>query len=327
MKRHAARWIVLALLRMLSLLAAVSGLSFLLVSLSPVDPVQAYVGAGAAVSPEQREEIARYWGLEEAPVQRFLAWGKAVLRGDMGTSLIYRKPVLSVIRDLAGASLALMGTAWLLSGVFGFGAGLLMAVKRGRWVDRCLTRVCLLLSSTPTFWLGLLFLMIFSVWLGWFPIGFSVPAGKLAAEVTVWERLYHLLLPALTLSLVSIGHIAMQTRTKMAEVLESDYSLFAKARGETRGQVLRRHGLRNCLMPALTLQFASFSELFGGSILAEQVFSYPGLGQAAVQAGLRGDVPLLLGIAVSSALFVFIGNTTANLLYGVVNPQLRGARR
>jgi peptide/nickel transport system permease protein len=155
------------------------------------------------------------------------------------------------------------------------------------------------------------------------PAGLAVPAGKLAHEVSWLDRLRHMILPALTLSIVGLPAIALHTRQKLTEVLHSDYCLFAFARGLDKWTVIRRHGLRNVLLPALTLQFASFAELFGGSVLAEQVFSYPGLGRAAVQAGLQSDVPLLLGITIFSALFVFIGNSIANALYGVVNPEIR----
>jgi peptide/nickel transport system permease protein len=167
------------------------------------------------------------------------------------------------------------------------------------------------------------FLLVFSVGLGWFPLGFSTPIGVLNSEVTLWQRLHHLILPALTLSLMSFANIALHTRQKLVDVLESEYVLFARARGESAGTILRRHGLRNILLPALTLQFASFAELFGGSVLAETVFSYPGLGSAVAAAGLNSDVPLLLGITLFSTLFVCTGNLIANLLYGVVDPQIK----
>ena len=125
------------------------------------------------------------------------------------------------------------------------------------------------------------------------------------------------------MSIIGIANIALHTRQKLIDVLQSDYALFARAQGETRIGIVRQHGLRNIALPALTLQFASLSELFGGSVLAEQVFAYPGLGEATVQAGLRGDVPLLLGIVLFSATFVFIGNTLADLSYRIVDPRIR----
>ena len=147
--------------------------------------------------------------------------------------------------------------------------------------------------------------------------------GKSAADVTIVDALHHLVLPALTLSVVGVANIAMHTREKAIDVMESDYIRFARARGLTPWQALRAHGLRNLLLPAITLQFASISEIFGGSVLVEQVFSYPGLGQAAVTAGLGSDVALLAAIAVFSAALVFAGNLIANILYGVVDPRIR----
>jgi peptide/nickel transport system permease protein len=150
-----------------------------------------------------------------------------------------------------------------------------------------------------------------------------VPIGVAAEDVTIWQRLHHLILPALTLSFLSFANIALHTREKLVDVLNSEYVLFAKARGESNLSILRRHGIRNILMPSVTMQFASFAELFGGSIFAENVFSYPGLGSAASAAGLQGDIPLLLGITLFSVLFVFAGNAIANALYTLIDPRTR----
>nr|WP_072336217.1 MULTISPECIES: ABC transporter permease [unclassified Paenibacillus] len=311
-------------IRLVLLLAAVSAISFTLVEQSPIDPVQAYVGADLLkVGPEQREAIAAYWGLDRPPVERFAKWASAIARGDLGESMIYRRPVLEVIGERFAASLALMLTAWLLSGLVGFAAGALAAMKKDTWMDRLIRWYCYTLASTPTFWLGLLLLLVFAVWLGWLPVGLGVPAGVLADQVTVADRLRHMLLPALTLSVIGISGIALHTRQKLIQVMDSDYVLFARARGERGFTLFWRHGLRNVALPAVTLQFTSFSELFGGAVLAEQVFSYPGLGQATAQAGLRGDVPLLLGIVLFSALFVFLGNLLADLAYRLIDPRIR----
>ena len=198
-----------------------------------------------------------------------------------------------------------------------------MGMFRDQWPDRILKKICYLLSSVPTFWLGLLFLLIFAVQLGWFPVGFSSPIGVRTEDITLAQRLHHLVLPAFTLSLMSFANIALHTRQKLIDILNSEYCLFARARGEGKWTILRRHGLRNILLPALTLQFTSFAELFGGSVMAENVFSYPGLGSAVSAAGLRCDIPLLLGVTLFSALFVCVGNMIANLLYGIVDPQIR----
>lgn len=310
--------------RVLTLLLAVSIIAFALVTASPIDPVQQYIlGLGTAVSPEQRAQIEEYWGVDEPPVERYFTWLGQVLRGDLGQSSLYRRPVADVIGERFVNSLALMLCAWVLSGVIGFALGCIMGLYRDRWPDKVLKKICYLLSSVPTFWLGLLFLLLFGVVLKWFPVGFSSPIGVVSGEVSLWQRLYHLVLPAVTLSLMSFANIALHTRQKLADVLSSEYALFARARGEGEWTLLRRHGLRNVLLPALTLQFASFAELFGGSVIAENVFSYPGLGSAVAAAGLGGDVPLLLGVTLFSALFVCVGNLIANLLYGAVDPQIR----
>ena len=169
----------------------------------------------------------------------------------------------------------------------------------------------------------MLLIMIFAVGLGWFPAALSVPIGVAEAEVTLLERIRHLILPALALSITGIPGICLHTREKACEVMHSDYVLFAKARGENVHSIVRHHVLRNVMLPAVTLQFLSFSELFGGSVFVEQVFSYPGLGQATVQAALKGDAPLLMGIVIISLVFVFSGNLIADLLYQIVDPRMK----
>lgn len=325
--RNLARFLIGKAIRLASLLAAISVISFLLVSRSPIDPTQAYIGADMMrVSPEQRAQIAEYWGLDKPPAERFIQWGSALLSGDMGTSMIYREPVADVIRERFLSSLALMLTAWILSGLIGFIAGAVAGMKQNTWIDRLIKWYCYTLASTPAFWLGLVLVIVFSVWLGWFPVSLGVPAGVLAENVTLGDRIYHMILPALTLSVIGISNIALHTRQKLIDVLSSDYMLFARARGERGFGLFWRHGLRNIAIPAITLQFTAFSELFGGAVLAEQVFSYPGLGQATVEAGLRGDVPLLLGVVLFSAVFVFAGNAIADLIYRFVDPRMKERR-
>lgn len=311
-------------IRLITLLIAIALLSFLLVSYSPVDPIQAYVGADMMrVGPEQRAKIAEYWGLDKTPLQQFLHWGNAAIRGDLGTSMIFRRPVINVIKERFLASLAVMVVAWLLSGLLGFLLGIIAGMKEGTWIDKIIKWYCLTLASTPTFWLGLVLLMVFAGWLGWFPVGLGVPAGVLAENVTLGDRIQHMILPAFTLSIMGVANVALHTRQKLIDVLGSDYVVFARARGEKGLLLLWRHGIRNIALPAITLQFTAFSELFGGAVLAEQVFSYPGLGQTIVEAGLRGDVPLLLGIVLFSGVFVFTGNLMADLIYRIVDPRIR----
>ncbi|MDR2492402.1 MAG: ABC transporter permease [Coriobacteriales bacterium] len=323
-----ALFVARQLLRFALLLVAVSIVAFVLVSVSPIDPVQANVGQAAYLnmSEAKREQLVQYWGSGTPIWERYGAWAQAILHGDWGTSLRFNAPVPDVLAPRLASSLALMTSAWLLSGVLGVVLGIVAAVWRDRWPDRLIKGYCFVLASTPTFWLGLVFLVVFAVWLGWFPLGFSVPIGVSASEVTLAQSIHHLVLPALTLSVVGVANIALHTREKAVDVLQSDYVRQARTRGESTPSIVMRHGLRNLALPALTLQCASISEIFGGSVLVEQVFSYPGLGQAAVTAGLGGDAPLLVAIAVLSAAIVFVGNLAANILYGVIDPRIRTRR-
>lgn len=318
-----AKFLGFKAIRLLILLIVIAAISFIIVQVSPIDPVRAYLGQ-RIVSQEQMAIIGEYWGTNLSLGERVIGWLQTLASGSMGFSLIYRVPVTEVIAQKFTASLTLMIVSWVISGVVGFGLGVIAGAKEGSWIDKAIKTYCYILQSTPTFWIGLVLLMVFSVYLHWFPIGLSVPIGQLSDTVTIWQWLYRLILPAITLSIVGIASLTMYTRDKLISVKRSDYFLFAQARGESFWGTIKNHGIRNILLPAISIQFLSFNELFGGTILVEQVFAYPGIGQATVAAGLRSDVPLLLGIVIVSTIFVFAGNFIADLIYQYVDPRLRG---
>lgn len=307
------------------LMLLVSAVTFALVAAAPIDPLQANVGQAAllGMSEEKRAALAERWGAGTPPVERYLSWVGGLLQGDLGMSLRYNAPVADVIASRAANTLALMAMAWVASGALGFALGVAAGVLQGTWVDRAVRGYCFVLASMPTFWVGLVLLTAFAVGLGWFPIGFSAPIGAAAADVSLADAVRHMALPAITLSLVGVANVALHTRAKAIDAMGSPYVRYARARGESTASIVVRHGLRNVALPFTTLQFAQIAELFGGSVLVEEVFSYPGLGQAAVTAGLGGDVALLAGIALCSAALVFGGNLVANLLYGAIDPRMR----
>lgn len=317
------KYILKSALKAISLIIALSILTFTLAELSPIDPVKAYIGSEHPVSEEQMELIREKWGLNDSATVRYFKWSSSLLKGDMGESLQFRRPVFEIIRENILNSFLLMLVSWILSGVLGFIFGVLSARYRDKFLDKCIRTYCYLLSSTPTFWIGILLLLLFGVYLKWFPIGLSVPMGKSAADVTWSEKLYHLVLPALTLSLIGVSNMALHTREEMIKVYNSEFALFAKARGESDFSIIKNHGLRNILLPAITIQFGSISELFGGSVLAENVFSYAGLGSVTVTAGLKSDLPLLLGITMVTGSIVFLGNLVANMLYPIIDPRIK----
>lgn len=314
-------------LRLATLLLAVSFVTFVLVAASPIDPVQANAGQAAmlSMSPERQAALAARWGAGTGLLERYGTWLFGALHGDLGESLRYNAPVVQVVAERFVNSAALLALAWALSGAIGLVLGVAAGAQRGSLCDRAVSLYCYVLSATPAFWLAIVALMVFAVGLGWFPVGFSAPIGASGA-VPLADRARHIVLPALVLSCTGVANVALHTREKTIEVMGSPYVRFARARGEGELSVVVRHGVRNLVLPAITLAFAQVSEIFGGSVLVEQVFSYPGLGQAAVTAGLGGDAPLLVGIALASALIVFAGNLVANALYGVVDPRLRARR-
>ncbi|GHU49405.1 ABC transporter permease [Clostridia bacterium] len=310
--------------RGITLLLAVSIFSFALANISPINPETRYRLSHPGVSDENVERMREYWGIDEPPVARYLGWLDGILHGEWGTSTSYRQPVLQVIGVRFKSSLALMMTAWTFSGLLGFAVGCMMGVFRGRRLDRIVKRICLFMCSVPTFWIGLVFLTVFAAMLGWFPFGLAVPPGISPEQVTLGQRIHHLMLPALTLSFLSFANLALHTREKLIVVYDSDYALFARARGESDSLILFRHGIRNALIPAIIMQFGSFAELFGGSVFAETIFSYPGLGAAAAAAGTGAtDIPLFLGIVIFSACFIFTGNLIANILTQLIDPRTR----
>lgn len=310
--------------RLVSLLVAVVVGIFVLLSYSPVDPVQAYVGAdAAALSAEQKEQIAERWGLDDPPLERFTAWAGNLLQGDWGTSQVYGEPVLDVIGDRFMASLALMALAWILSGVLGFVLGLVAGAHQGRPLDKVLSWIAYTLASSPTFWVGLLLLYVFAVTLQWAPVCCAAPIGDLPGETSLLERLHHLVLPALTLSVVGISPVLLHTRHATIEALASDQVAFARSQGEKLPGLVLHRVARNAAAPALMLQFASVGELFGGAVLAEQVFTYPGLGEATTTAAMRQDIPLLMGIAIITAVLIFVGNMLGDVAHRAAAPQTK----
>lgn len=315
-------------LRLASLLVALSLLSFILLINAPVDPIRAHLStqAGSSLSLEQKMKISEYWGLGDPPAKRLLNWASHVARGDLGISMIYNRPVSEILKNRFWSSLGIMFLAWILSGIFGFALGVIGAIFQDHFIDKIIKWYCLILSSSPVFWVALLLLLVFGSWLRWFPIALAVPVGVESQDVSIIDRLYHMFLPALTLSVVGVSNLALHTRAKLIDVLESEYVLFAKANGKSTLKIVMSHGLRNIALPAITLQFLSFSELFGGSVLVEEIFSYPGLGHIVSEAGVKGDMSLLLGTVLVSALFVFTGNWIADILYTVIDPRINSGR-
>ncbi|NDO83856.1 peptide ABC transporter permease [Citrobacter sp. NCU1] len=308
------------MLRLMILLVLVAAGTFTLLSFSPIDPIRAYIGNDLLhVPPEQYARIAARWGLDQPLWERFVHWFLQLIQGDLGYSMLFNAPVASVIRERFATSFALLAGAWLMSGILGMALGFLAGRYLNRWPDKMICRFSYLLSSLPTFWIGMLLLSLFAVRWPVLPVCCAWEPGNNADMATISERLRHLVLPVCALSLLGMGQITLHTREKIASVMNSDFVRFAQSQGDKGWSLLRHQVLRHAITPALCLQFASLGELLGGALLAEKVFAYPGLGQATIDAGLRGDVPLLMGIVLFSTLLVFIGNSLSTWLVNVLN--------
>ncbi|EKT53425.1 ABC transporter permease [Providencia sneebia] len=308
------------LFRFICLLTVVSAGVFILLSYSPIDPVKAYIGNDLMhVPPEQYPLIAARWGLDQPLWVQFWRWFSQMLQGDMGYSMLYNTPVIQVISDRLVPSLALLVSSWVFSGIVGFALGLIAGRYLNRWPDRIISTLSYLLASIPVFWIGLLLLSLFAVSLKWAPICCAWPIGLDEQSSTLSEKIHHLVLPVIALGMLGVGTIALHTRSKVAEVMSSEFIHYAKAQGDKGWPMMRFHVLKHAITPAICLQFASVGELLSGSLLAEKVFAYPGLGQATIDAGLRGDIPLLMGIVMLCAVLIFFSNSLADVMLKKVN--------
>lgn len=311
------------MLRLTSVLFAISIICFVLMAFSPLDPLLQYLGGeSAVVSGEKAQKIAAELGLDQPYHVQYFRWIKKLFSGDFGYSTIYEYPVISIIKEKAGASMLLLFVSWLITGILGFTFGVIAALKEGKIADRIIKVYALAMASAPPYWVGLLLVMIFSIYLGWFPVGLSASINAARTQASFADVLSHLFLPALTLSLSGIAQMTLHVRQKLLDIFSTDYILFAKSRGEKTLMLFKNHGFRNVLLPAVTIQFASLGEIFGGSTLVEKVFSYPGLGSAIVAAGIKGDIPLLLGISLISSVFIFVGNFIADILCYFIDPRI-----
>ncbi len=311
------------LLRLTSVLFAISIICFVLMAFSPLDPLLQYLGGeSAVVSGEKAQKITAELGLDQPYHIQYFRWIKKLFSGDFGYSSIYEYPVISIIKEKAGASMLLLFVSWLITGILGFTFGVIAALKEGKIADRIIKIYALAMASAPPYWVGLLLVMFFSIYLGWFPVGLSASINASRTQASFADVLSHLFLPALTLSLSGIAQMTLHVRQKLLDIFSTDYILFAKSRGEKTLMLFKNHGFRNVLLPAVTIQFSSLGEIFGGSTLVEKVFSYPGLGSAIVVAGIKGDIPLLLGISLISSVFIFVGNFIADILCYFIDPRI-----
>ncbi|MEU6093696.1 ABC transporter permease [Streptomyces sp. NPDC047079] len=305
-------------------LLAVLVTSFFLFRLIPGDPVKFMTG-GRPVSAEQLAAYRREFGLDLPLWEQFTDYCGKALTGDLGTSYQFRAPVIDKIADALPNTLLLTGTAFVLYSALGIFLGTRSAWHHGRIGDRVNTGLALTLYSIPSFWLGLLLVIVFSVGAGpipgLFPTGGMESGGKEGLAYAV-DVAHHLVLPVITLVAVEYGQTLLVTRSALLDEMGSDYLTTARAKGLRDDLVRRRHAVPNALLPTVTLIFVNLGRTVAGVILVETVFSWPGLGGLFYQALSVPDLPLIQGLFFVFAAAVIVMNTLADLVYPLLDPRV-----
>ncbi len=307
-----ARYIARRIAQLVPVLFLVSLMIFSIMHALPGDPVQLML-AGAesgAVTPERQEELRELMGLNDPLYVQYFRFIGGAVTGDLGSSVRLREPVLDLILERLGSTLALALGGIAVAVFIGMSTGVLAALKQGSWIDTASMVLAYIGVSLPLFWLGLLLILVFSFWLGWFP-----PAGATGFR--------SLVLPSVTLGLVSAGVISRLTRSSLVEVLVEDYIRTARSKGLPKRLVYLRHALRNALLPVLTIVGLQFGAMLSGTVVTETVFSRPGLGRLVVSAILWQDYPLVQGIVLFMATIYVVVNLLVDISYAWLDPRIR----
>jgi len=303
------------------LLIVVAG-TFLLLEAAPGDAVDAYavsVGGDAGLI----EDLRRQWGLDQSPATRLATYLWALMRGDLGWSVSFSRPIRDLILERLPTTFLLMGTATALS--FGLGTllGIVAGARPGSLRDRTLSLASLALYAVPGFWLGMVLIVIFSIQLRWLPIGGieTIASGKSGVDRAL-DIARHLVLPVAALGFIYLALYLRMMRAGMAEIWRMDFIAAAKARGISRRRLVLRHVARNALLPLVTMLGLQSASMLGGSVVIESVFAVPGIGRLAQEAVASRDAPLLLGIILISAVLVIVVNLAVDMAYALLDPRV-----
>jgi peptide/nickel transport system permease protein len=318
-----AGFLVQRVIKMVVMVFAIIVANFLLVHAAPGDPASVIAGEAGAADPQFLAQLRAQFGLDQPLSTQLWLYVSHVAQGDLGVSYRQQRPVLGLILERLSATLLLTGTAFILAVLGGVTLGALAARRVGRTSDSLITVLALGLYATPIFWVGLMLVLVFSVWLDWLPsFGMNTVGADLTGAAAVLDTARYLLLPALTLGLFYMAVYARLTRAAMLEVASQDFVRTARAKGVPEGGVQRRHVLRNALLPVITVAGIQAGQLVGGSILVETVFAWPGIGRLAFDALLARDYQILLGVFLATSVLVLVFNLVTDLLYAWIDPRV-----
>jgi peptide/nickel transport system permease protein len=306
------------LLHLAPVLLGVSVIVFMVLHLAPGDPAEVMLGANA--NKEDLDRLRTQLGLDQPLHVQYFTWISHVARGDLGRSLWMKRPVLGEVLERFKATILLTGSALLLSTLGGLALGIASATRANSLLDRLSGVASLFGASMPVFWLGIVLMVIFSLWLGWLPAsGMYAPYGGGG----LGDLLAHLVLPAVTLAAASVTIIARLTRATMLETLGQDYVRTARAKGLGERTVVWRHALKNALIPIVTVVGVQAGYLLGGAVLTETVFAWPGVGTLVIQGILARDMPLVQGGVLVIALSFVLVNLLVDTLYAWLDPRIK----
>ena len=313
------RYVARRLIQAIPLLLGITVVAFAILKITPGGPLAAYE-ANPSVTPEDLARLEHALGLDQPVPVQYVSWLGHFLTGDWGYSLATSQPVLRMIGERLPNTLWLMTTVYVVTLLVALPIGILTAVKQYSWFDHLVTGATFAAFSMPTFWLGLLLIIFFGLTLRLLPLGGMLAPG---APFTVGDLARHLVLPVATLSLVGVGTYVRFLRASMLETTGQDYMRTARSKGLAERQVISRHALKNAAIPFVTVAALDLPELFGGALVTEQIFGWPGMGRLFYDSVTRFDYPVLMGILAISATFVVLANLLADVLYGYLDPRIR----
>lgn len=308
------------LLYMLIILFAASLLIFCLYATTPGD----FITGNIKLTAERKAELREIYGLNKPMLERYGLWMKNALHGDFGYSLAQQKPVLQLFNDYIWNSFLLAAVSTFLTWTIAVVIGVISAYKQYSWFDTLVMVAIFAAMSLPSFFIGLFLIKILAVDLKWLPPGGMITTGSNAVGFAYFKEVVrHMTLPVVVMTLLGLGSLTRYFRSNMIDVLKQDYIRTARAKGLKERKVLFTHALRNALLPAITLIGFELPALFGGSLIIEKIFNWPGIGQLYMQSfGLR-DYPLLMGFTMFIAILTVIGTLLSDILYRVADPRVR----
>jgi peptide/nickel transport system permease protein len=311
------KYIVRRLLATIPVLIGIAFITSAMVSLAPGDAVKLMLGSETA-NPANIERLQKELGLDRPWYEQYLRYMAGLLKGDMGRSIVYRRPAADQIKEKLGNTIVLAISSTIFALVVSVPLGVLAAAKRRSWIDYAATTLAMIGVSLPGFYLGLLMILFFGVRLGWLPI-----RGMGATDAGVWAYLRHLIMPSITLGSALAAILTRLTRSSVLEALSQDYVRTARAKGVHEKVVLYKHALRNALLPVATTFGLQFGSLLGGAVITETIFSWPGIGMLAVNAVKQRDIPVIQGTTLVFAVSFVLVTLAVDILYMLIDPRIR----